>query len=477
MSFQIRDTIFIGHATPEDNDFTIWLASRLQLLGYKVWIDKNALVGGEKFWEEIDQVIRNTAAKYLLVYSKNICYQNVIGKLKDGIYKEFSLAESISKQYNISDFLILLNVDNAPHNLFIGSDRLNQIVFFENWAEGFKQLHKKLIKDDVSIAQIYPDSEFLTWFQYQYITPKPIINKKEQYYSNIWPIPKLPENFYIHQFKKADQAKFIFDNNKLYPLGKLSNHIISFEADLLYNTEDIENGLVADKIFAVRISDILTGTNSSTFPNLIDKTNYFKILLNRVFHILMKNRKMFWYEMSSKRLAYFYTPANLTSGKVKFQYPGRRESKKLKNLFGIYNKVFKWHYAVSVKTVISPVLGYSLKNHLTFTSDGFRVWVNDKNEIETDKIHSHRRKKGKMFFNEEWRDMFLAFLHGLKQENGQISIQLSADYTLIMPTSPEIYWSTFGYFDPKDKSRQSILSYYEDEDDNDDEIKGDESDD
>lgn len=49
-----RDTVFISHATPEDNEFTVWLASRLQMLGYKVWIDKNALLGGEKFWEEID---------------------------------------------------------------------------------------------------------------------------------------------------------------------------------------------------------------------------------------------------------------------------------------------------------------------------------------------------------------------------------------------------------------------------------------
>ncbi len=86
-----RDIVFISHATPEDNDFTIWLASRLQLLGYKVWIDKNGLLGGEKFWEEIDQVIRYKAIKVLLVYSQNICQKdqkgNIMpGKLKDGIY-------------------------------------------------------------------------------------------------------------------------------------------------------------------------------------------------------------------------------------------------------------------------------------------------------------------------------------------------------------------------------------------------------
>lgn len=54
----MRDTIFIGHATPEDNEFTIWLASRLELLGYKVWIDKKELLGGETFWETIESAIK-----------------------------------------------------------------------------------------------------------------------------------------------------------------------------------------------------------------------------------------------------------------------------------------------------------------------------------------------------------------------------------------------------------------------------------
>lgn len=35
-----RDTIFISHSTPQDNEFSIWIASRLELLGYKVWVDK-----------------------------------------------------------------------------------------------------------------------------------------------------------------------------------------------------------------------------------------------------------------------------------------------------------------------------------------------------------------------------------------------------------------------------------------------------
>ena len=80
----MRDTIFISHATPEDNEFTIWLASRLELLGYKVWIDKKELLGGETFWEIIESAIKINATKFLLVYSKNICYPNST-EIKAGI--------------------------------------------------------------------------------------------------------------------------------------------------------------------------------------------------------------------------------------------------------------------------------------------------------------------------------------------------------------------------------------------------------
>jgi len=456
MTTTSRDILFISHATPEDNEFAIWLASRLQLLGYKVWLDKNALAGGEKFWEDIDQVIRNNAIKYLLVYSKSICYPDMVGKLKDGISKEYSLAESISKQEKFSDFIILLNLDRSAYNLFIGADRINQIQFYENWAKGLEQLHKKLVKDKIPFELTNSGSDFADWFQYHYVTPNPIIAKKEWYYSNIWPIDQLPELIFIHVFRKEAEAKFFYETYKRFPLAKSANNILSFEGDMLYSTTNEDLEVIPEKIYSVRISDIFLGKESPKFPTLIDNTNFLKILLKRVFHMLMKNRGMFWYEMSNKRNSYFYTPANLATGKVSFEYPGLLKRKKTKNLFGVYKHQFKWHYAISVKVVLSPILGFSLRNHLTFTNDGFQVWKNDKGQVDTDKIQIHRRGKGRRLFNEEWRDMLIAFLHALKKEN-EIKISLTTDFILHMKTFPEKYRSSFGYIDPKDLSRQEIL--------------------
>lgn len=472
----MRDTLFISHATPEDNDFTIWLASRLQMLGYKVWIDKNALLGGEKFWEEIDQIIRNNAAKVLLVYSNNICQKNeneeiIPGKLKDGIYKEYSLAESIGKQNKINDFIILLNKDDVTFNLFIGADRLNQILFASNWAEGLNQLLKKLNKDEIVKYADSSSNEFINWYQYQYITPNPIVEKKELYYSNIWPINSLPKYFYIHQFRTERQATDFYIQDRPYPLSRISNFVSSFEGDLLYQNTNQKDVIYPARIIEIKIADIFKGIDSEIFPTQKDVENHFKSLLKQVIHRLMRNRGMFWYEMSNKKLAYYFTPANLINGKVKFEFPFRRKGKsKTKNLIGKYKKIWKWHYAISVKPILSPILGFSLKSHLTFTNDGFQVWRNEKGEVEKDRIQSNRRSKGKTFYNEEWRDMFLAFLHGLKNKEGLIVIPLSYDFTLQLFPEPQMFWSQFGYFDPKDKTRQGILSVYEDEEEEEDQL-------
>lgn len=476
----MRDTIFISHATPEDNDFTIWLASRLQLLGYTVWIDKNALLGGEKFWEEIDQTIRNRAVKVLLVYSKSICMKDengnpILGKLKDGVYKEYSLSESIGKQNKLNDFLILMNIDASTYNLFIGADRLNQIPFYDNWADGFKQLEKKLVKDQIPKNADSVDESFSNWYTTQYVVPNGITERKELYYSNWWTISELPEYFYIFEFKTEKQAKKVYlgKNNDL-PMGKVSNYLSSFEKtpDFTINVDEKEVTVKHQDVHRIKISDMLLGFESSSFPTKRDAENHFKNLLQRVFHLMAKRRGLYWYEMANKRMAYFHTLKSLETMKIKFEFPHRTIDKsKTKNLIGKYKNLGKWHFAVSAKPIITPALGFSLKSHIAFTDDGYSVWKKDKEivkdgikkkekVVDTDRIHTQRRAKGKRLFNEEWRDMLIGFLHSL-QENDKIEIRLSSSFMLKMPNVPDIFWSTFGYFDPNDKSRHGLLSMYE----------------
>ena len=63
---QERRAIFISHATPEDNPFTIWLGANLAAAGYEVWADVLRLNGGDDWQRKLEQALRERACKVLL---------------------------------------------------------------------------------------------------------------------------------------------------------------------------------------------------------------------------------------------------------------------------------------------------------------------------------------------------------------------------------------------------------------------------
>lgn len=458
----MRDTLFISHATPEDNEFTIWLASRLELMGYKIWIDKEGLLGGERFWKEIDGVIRKDACKVLLVYSDNICYENEPGELKTGINKEIELAESIAANERIKDFIIPLHIDNSRFDLFVGSNMLNHIPFSENWAKGFEQLLKKLQKDKVPISNKLEESSIAKWFENEYINKNDIVDKPELYYSSWWSFDDMPNEFFIYVFENKAQAEVIYKTNDI-PIGKISNVLTSFEGELrtLVQRDNELININPKEKHVISISDLLFGYEKEKFPTHRDSENHLKKLLNQCFFQLMKQRRLYWYELSNKKFAYYYVPNTLRNNRITFNYPyrGNHKKKKTKTLFGKYKSLGNWHYAISSKPSLFPFIGFDLKSHLIFTTNGYQSW-DDKN-----KMHSQRRAKGRRFFNEEWRDMQLAFIQGLKDSNGRISIEIAKDKLLIFKEWTEMFWADFGYLEPKNKIPQDILNdyYFEEE--------------
>jgi hypothetical protein len=452
-----RETIFISHATPEDNDFTIWLASRLKVMGYKVWIDKEGLLGGENFWKEIDGIIRNEAIKFLLVYSNNICYNQEAGNLKAGIQDELELAKSIGRKNGLGDFIIPLKIDDSPYDLFVGANTFNHIHFADNWAEGLRILIQKLQKD---LVPTFRDKSTLsTWFENEYTNSNGIVPKKELYYSSWWCFEELPDKVYIYRYENKKQADHIFQTNTTIPVGKISNVITSFCSHLNSTVMGDDGGcftILEKEKYVLSVADILLGSGRNSFPTDKDAQNHFKKLLRRVFHLVMRKRGLQWFSLSGKRLSYYYPINILPKDQVHFKFPYKKEGKKRKKVLGKH-KDLKWHYSISQMPIIEPVLGFSIKHHLIFTKNGFKPLDDPK------LMHSNRRAKGKRFFNEEWRDLQLAFIQGLKDRKGRIVIDAGEDQEIEMKEFPEYFWADFGYHEPNSKIE---IEEYQFEDDN-----------
>lgn len=451
----MRDTVFISHATPEDNEFTVWLASRLELMGYKVWIDKKQLLGGETFWKDIETAITVDSIKFLLVYSKNICYDGKKGQVKNGIQKEIDFAKSVTlSNPSIKDFFTILHLDDSPFDLFPGAMDLNQIPFNSNWAEGLTSLVKKLQKDNVVKSSKPITSEAANWYLENYLIKNPIIEKKELYFTNWWAFETLPEYFFIFRFTNEKQAQAVQEQNEKSLLIRNANCIVSFEVDLNFNILTKTETLLIKPldIFKIKISELLLGFTGENFPTQRDAENYFKKLLKRAIHNYLKNTNLHLYELSNKNHAYYHTPSSLPSTKVAFNYPFQTDGKlKRKNLFGKHLTIGKWHFAISFNTMIYPFVGFKLRSHIIFTSNGYRA-IKD-----PDLQHTHRRKKGKRMFNEEWRDLLAAFINSLKDSNKKIELASDVGGKLVMKSMVEMFWSDYGYFDPKDPARQTLF--------------------
>ena len=67
MTNQARQALFISHANPEDNPFTLWLGAKLTALGYEVFADILRLKGGDDWERILEEAIRNKAVKFLLI--------------------------------------------------------------------------------------------------------------------------------------------------------------------------------------------------------------------------------------------------------------------------------------------------------------------------------------------------------------------------------------------------------------------------
>ncbi len=71
--------VFVNHANPEENELALWLSLKLANEGHAVWCDLTKLLGGEKFWEDIQDAIRTRAAKFVYILSRALIVKPSIG--------------------------------------------------------------------------------------------------------------------------------------------------------------------------------------------------------------------------------------------------------------------------------------------------------------------------------------------------------------------------------------------------------------
>lgn len=432
-----RNSIFISHATPDDNDFATWLAMRLKACGYSVWCDVFHLTKGGDFWKKIEKQIRERTCKFLPVMTK-------VSNGREGVMQEIAVAKSVGKSLNDNDFIIPLRVD--PGLSFGDFDpRLitcNGVDFTTSWAEGFAELVKNL--NELKCPKEGDMSDSAAIYERTILGKFSTVEREEVFDSNWFLMTNLPLTINFYPLKgdgKMDEWDF--------PVLQYKNHFVSF-VDRDGMPSEICQLLVADvPPIKFNIKDFVRANKDCEFI----KYGSFKWLviglLAKVFDLSLRNQfGVSTKKMSNRQMAFFYQTGVLEKNKKdRIALVGK-------------NKSLKWHFAVSGNVRLFPAPMIQFKTHVLFSKDGFDVNLDDHTS------HVARRSLGKRWWNKEWHSRLMAFVSTLvNSPDGVILLKEGVQLPVMLNAKPIQFKSKVAYDEPgsEDNLEDALIDDVDDE--------------
>lgn len=434
-----RETIFISHATPGDNAFTVWLASRLSLAGYDVWCDAEKLLGGEDFWKDIEKVIRKQTAKFLLVISENAFDDN--GDLRGGIANELALANIVKKEIKDDYFVVPVRIDGTSFSDFsIEFLRINGVDCSKNWADGLNRILKIFERDEVAHRDDHSSSTLQSWRSVHSHHTKALNDDTEILQSNWLPIKSLPETLFFYESPgvrwgaeprviASECALPCFDHGRLLASFAQLDEMREALGDA-YPIRDRGNVPTVDFIRG------WTGNISGIAPH--DAKNKVSSMVRQSWDLKMRSLGLRHYELANGFVAWWF-PQNLPddgqlrfidfNGKNRKRAPtGIKGKKQLPD--GATVPRYFWHLGFTARPMISDDPVMMLQPRVIVSEDGENPIANKT------RLNSVRRSLTTMWFNDKWRGLFRGFVSWVADGKDEIALSSSADTEIVVSASP-----------------------------------------
>ncbi|MEW8692241.1 MAG: toll/interleukin-1 receptor domain-containing protein [Candidatus Thiodiazotropha endolucinida] len=423
MMQEARKLIFISHANPEDNEFTLWLASRLTAMGYLVWSDVTQLFGAEKFWRDIEDAIRNHSAKVIVVLSR-------VSQTKDGVLNEIHTALAVEKKTGADRFVVPIRIDDLP-STDITSVLIQKgyIDFYRNWADGFSKLLSLLDKENVSRGQSQAARETSQWIDRLLAGSERVVQEPQTIVSNWFRFDSLPENLNFYRVPvPEDQIRSRFEAFT-YPVYPYRDMIATFasEEDI---TKFLPFGHIASRAYQIPVHAILHN-ESHSLPTLEwqDSSRMLSYLIRTAWDNIMREKGLHPYMMANSRQAWYLTDGYSADGWARYaDMYGVSRRRRLVGKSGKRNVY--WHFAMESLPSISRESHLVLKPHVVFTEDGKAPLASDK------RMHSLRRSFCRNWWNARWRDLMLAYTSTITEEMQSIEIPVGTDQMIMVSPRP-----------------------------------------
>lgn len=410
-----RSLIFISHANPADNEFTAWLGSRLSSMGYEVWADLRDLKAGSKHWQEIENKIREEAAKVLVVTTH-------ASREAEGVENEINIAKGIEKELSLNDFIIQLKVDDLPYTRL--PPALNNrlaISFNKDWGLGLQTLVSQF--EDEGVYRNESCSSSVQLFSSVVGDKSDSLVDVEEPVITSWLPIILPSTLYLYHFPRA--AKVTVDKLAGFeiPAYSFKNTVISFAVP---DTVSYAIGLPVSDINSSKttVDDWLHIASITEFSiQRTDRRRTFSGLLNAAWEMKLLLDGLTRYQLSNES-AFFFPSKDQQPVKQRYIDPLGRRTMPI-TLVGKSPKYSAlWHASLSSKVSMYPIPHYSVRLHVAFTDDGETPIA--------DGIKAFKLRKSfcKSFWNDRWRRILLSFFAKLAGDEDYVNIGTGGDESI-----------------------------------------------
>ena len=429
-----RQSIFISHATPEDNGFVRWLGARLELAGFSVWHDLARLKGGDYFWPKIEGAIRNESFRFLAVVSK-------VAVDKQGVKDEWTLARTI--EGSLPGFVIPLRLDDFSFSqLPIGIHGKNVIDFADGWHKGLASLLDTLTEANAPKVAAPDPRSTRHWLAE--MTEGAILRteSKESLDSTWLSVVSLPP-IETARILGSDREIKVTDINRAIPWFEHEDRIAGFAkaSDLVSNMS---------KSVMLKASN---GVDSTMFiqsgatigDKHVDAREARKRVANLVrqaWELAMEAKGLGVFEQAGGRKVFYVTP-ELTKGrgeKVAFvDVDGRKRRKGLNGRSE--KKKANWCYAVGMVPQFDEPWRIELRSTIVFTDDDGKPF-----DVPA-KAHRLRMSFCRSWWNDRWRGFLRAFLALVADGQAEIKLPVGSGREVVVSATPIMFSSPVGLSD------------------------------
>jgi hypothetical protein len=419
-----RRIVFISKGTPDDDQFVLWLAPRLEAQGYRVFADILTLLAGDRWRKEITDTLQDKAAKMLLC-----CSDTTLAKA--GVQEEIGIADEVGKMLKDKNFAIPLRLHK--HKKLFGVGELQRIDFEKSWAAGLADLLDALARQDVprdtSIA-INP-----AWEAYRRRFSIKLENAPERLTSNWLRIMEVPDT--IRYFQPSGAVN----------LGAMQGACGTFqfpaEPDLrgffsFANLDDVQTGFESVGKFEIAREVPFQQFLETGVPDFIQSREAYNLLFSMLrgsWENFCRAKGLAPY-VYSKAIGFHASERLIVLGKkVPWGRQGERRSAMLRNK--AQGKI--WQFGVSANPALSPFPHFRLKARVLFAAgegDSEGEYFDDK-KLQ----HRYRRTICKGWRNKQWHGRLMAFLEMLSGEEAAIKLPVASDRHIKLDAAPALFTS------------------------------------